>query len=305
MHLNLFYESFFFSTRDDLESLQLVRRSLLNMIVAGSSALPLRPLSAVYYSREVMKKDYKFRIFVDEDPSYEVSMDDGDVADIFFRLQHTCIKHFSVGIRDSPFLRYWKAQEDAIFIVERINFCLTDDTDYDVLDSMVNHIRPRTTTEVDVWADSWHEDGVSSKYLKVLARDSFLNSLKICRLTAWAFPPPSFFLNEPGYPIYELWCYDSNLADGIDGFIESFVRDGCANEKFESMWTKKPTKIDLPLPENTLTAGLIHQMSPCEVHSFANMKQQKRLEVHKWTFEDICWNSRGTIHILQCRVDNL
>lgn len=51
MHLDLFNGSFFFCPRSDLESVQLVRRSLLDLIAAGSNVLPLRPIYYVYMVR--------------------------------------------------------------------------------------------------------------------------------------------------------------------------------------------------------------------------------------------------------------
>ena len=47
MHLALFFESFSFCSRDDLESVQLVSQSLLDTIVDGSGVLPLRPIYRV------------------------------------------------------------------------------------------------------------------------------------------------------------------------------------------------------------------------------------------------------------------
>lgn len=41
------YELLFFYTRDELERLQPLSRSLLKMIVAGSNVLPLRPIGRI------------------------------------------------------------------------------------------------------------------------------------------------------------------------------------------------------------------------------------------------------------------
>ncbi|KAH7696688.1 hypothetical protein AAVH_36240, partial [Aphelenchoides avenae] len=179
----LLYESFSFCSRDDLERLQPLSQSLLDMIVAGSNALPLRPIDHVV--TECCAAHNKIEIFVEEnedaeesDPEYEASIHDGDFAEIFRRLQYTCTKELRVGVRDAPFLRYWKSQEAAAFV----------------------------TDVVLIWD--------------------------------YGFPPPSFILEEPGFASYELWCFDSNVADGIDVFIESFVRDGCANQKLKSVYIK-------------------------------------------------------------------
>ncbi|KAH7662590.1 hypothetical protein AAVH_43448, partial [Aphelenchoides avenae] len=103
----------------------------------------------------------------------------------------------------------------------------------------------------------------------------------------------------------------------------SFVHDGCANEKLETVcikWTdpqgqqspalkqlKEPTKIDLPLPENDLTeflTNVVHRVTQCEMHSLVNAKQCKRMELHKWTVEYDEGRRRWTSHFLQCRVQN-
>ncbi|KAH7725108.1 hypothetical protein AAVH_07386 [Aphelenchoides avenae] len=247
------------------------------MTAAGSSLPPLRPIHRVNMHCEYPND--KIEIFVDDDgrPEYEASVLDGDFAETFRRLQHSCIKTVLVGIRESPFLRYWKAQKTARFTVVTLrlrgfDFGSPTDyeeaTDYDVLDSIVNHLRPRTNEHIIVDDSSWRENGRNSKYLKVLARDSFLNNLQACRLRVQGntFPPSAFFLNEPGYRNYEIDAqYLGYKADGIDSFIESFVRDGCANKKLESVhitWYEssrhpspvlkqlgKPTKTDLPLSE--------------------------------------------------------
>lgn len=114
-------------------------------------------------------------------PDYEASVHDGDFAEIFRRLQNTCTKEVNVGIRDSPFLCYWKSQETASFSVVSIDFDLPDDTDYGLLDSIVNHLRPKSTG-VYVREYSWQENGRYSEDLKVLARDSFLNNVQTCHL---------------------------------------------------------------------------------------------------------------------------
>lgn len=135
--------------------------------------------------------DEKIAVFVEGPsggapvPDYTASTDDGDFAEIILRLQHTCIEDFCIGISDSPFLRYWKAHEAASFAVVSIDFGLTDDTDdtdYDVLDSIVNHLRPRTTEAVDVEESFWHENGYDEEKLELLTRKSFLNNLHTCRL---------------------------------------------------------------------------------------------------------------------------
>ncbi|KAH7697979.1 hypothetical protein AAVH_34932 [Aphelenchoides avenae] len=329
------YELLFYYTRDNLERLQPLSRSLLNMIVAGSNVLPLRPIHRVdmgsYFPED------KIRIFVEPlwaapEPDYEASIDDAAFAEIVRRLQHTCIKKFWVGLRDSPFLRYWRAREAAAFAVVNIRFRLADDTDYGVLDSIVNHLRP-TATKVHIDKYSWQENGdndTDRKYLELLVRESFLTNLQTCRLTVWdeAFPPPSFILEEPGYRNYEIDCVYTGegyeAADKIDGFIESFVRDGCANKSLESVcfqWydpdgqqspalkqLKKPTKVDLHLPKNDLTKWItceFHRVTKCETYSLINKNQWKRMELVKWTVEYDEDDDRHTAHVLQCRVENL
>ncbi|KAH7724710.1 hypothetical protein AAVH_07851 [Aphelenchoides avenae] len=332
------YELLFFYTRDDLERLQPLSQSLLDMIVAGSNVLALRPIYRVDMDRTGHEREGKIRIFVEFTVTngwsldYEASIHDGDFAETFRRLQHTCIKDFNLNIRDSPFLRYWKAQEAAVFTVVDIDFSLTDFTHYNVLDSTVNHLRPRAMLFV-AGKSSWHENGYKSEDLKLLARDSFLNNLQTIRLAVLdgAFPPPSAMLKEPGYPNYELRCHAYRprlvalIAEGIDDLIESFVRNGCANKKLDSVsiggfdddaqpsplpkLLNKPTKADVPLPYNDLTAWLTgcytHRVSRCETHSFVNAKQCKRMEVYKWTVEYVNGSGYHTSHMLQCRLENL
>ncbi|KAH7702348.1 hypothetical protein AAVH_30495, partial [Aphelenchoides avenae] len=235
--------------------------------------------------------DDKIKIFVEEpaanvvpEPDYEASIDDGDHAETCHRLQHVCIKDFCVGIRALPLMRYWNSQESASFTVVSIDFCLDDDTDYDVLDSIVNHANGPVPD----------------------------------------FPSPAFFFNEPGYPNYELCCSYNDAAGRIDGFIESFVRDSYANTKLKSVcmrWTewedmraatpkqlREPSKIDMPLPKNDLPEYLSRydvQVSQCEMHSFVNKKQWKRMDVYKWSLEYELFDGRFTEQILHCRVKNL
>lgn len=91
---------------------------------------------------------------------YEALADVGDFAKTFLRLQHTCIKDFYFDIRDIPFMRYWKGQEAAIFTVVNVDFRLTDFTDYDALESIVNYLRPRTSAAIHV-GESWQENGTT------------------------------------------------------------------------------------------------------------------------------------------------
>lgn len=123
-------------------------------------------------------------IFVEEDEDddepecdYEASVHDGDFAETFRRLQYTCVKFFCVEIHDSPFLRYWNEQEAASFTVVSIDVVLVETTDYDLLDSIVNHLRPKTTCVL-----VWEADSYNSERLKLLARDAFLNNLQTCGL---------------------------------------------------------------------------------------------------------------------------
>ncbi|KAH7676154.1 hypothetical protein AAVH_41937, partial [Aphelenchoides avenae] len=104
----------------------------------------------------------------------------------------------------------------------------------------------------------------------------------------------------------------------------SFVRDGCANTKLESVYLRwddgdgpqpatpkllsKPSKSDMRLPKNDLTAWLIrdgHEVSPCEMHSFVSSKQRKRMDVYKWSVHYDLWGSRRMTHVLQCLVKTL
>ncbi|KAH7714943.1 hypothetical protein AAVH_17672 [Aphelenchoides avenae] len=317
------YEILFFYTRDELERLQPLSQTMLDMTVKGSKVLPLRPIDRVEMNFDYYSED-SIKICVEEyadAPDYAASVVDGDFEQTFLRLQNTCIKEFFVRFRDSPFLRYWKTRDTAVFTVVMIKFYLTNDTDYDLLDSIVDHLRPTTAHEVDVDDSSWHEN--DNDAMELLARPSFLNNLQTCHLGVYdedGFPLPTFFLKEPGYPNYELWCHECHVADGIDGFIESFMRDGCANKKLESVrieWEdaedqpsvapkqlRKPTKTDLPLPKNDATAWLTpfdHRVAQCEMHSFANIKQWMRMDVYVWSVE--CRRDRlVTRHILLCRV---
>ncbi|KAH7703578.1 hypothetical protein AAVH_29248 [Aphelenchoides avenae] len=347
MHPILIHESLFFCPRDDLERLQPLSQSLLDIVVKGSKVLPLRPIRHVDMASAIYKQprmEDKIKIFVGRptgsdthEPDYEASIDDGDCAEIFRRLQNTCIKSIWVGIRESAFLRYWRAQETASFTVVSIEFGGLEIADTDVFDSIVNHLRPRTM-EVHAEGSSWDENGFDAWWHKhgwneemlefnLLARDSCLNYLQICQLNvSWdaAFPPPFFMLEEPGYPNYEFSCGGSQVAGGIDDFIEIFVRDGCANRKLKSVciqWEddenqqsfalkqlKKPTKIDMPLPNNDLTEWTTrraHQVTLCEMHSLVNAKQWKRMEAFKWSIDYDSAYGRHTAHLLQCRLENL
>ncbi|KAH7696510.1 hypothetical protein AAVH_36419 [Aphelenchoides avenae] len=329
MHPVLFNESFYFCPRDDLERLQPLSRSLLDMIVAGSNVLPLRPIHRVdmgYGSED------KIRIFVEDpatdgasEPDYEASILDGDFEATIRHLQNTCIMDFNVGIRGSPFLHYWNAQEAAAFTVVSIDFSLAEDTNYGVLDSIVNHLRPRTTGG-QMESSLLHLNGYSVN-LELLARESFLNNLQTCHLdvsgSAPVFPP-AFFFNEPGYPNYDVRYSYSNAADRIDGLVESFIRDGCTNRKLQSVsiqWTenddmraptpkqlRKPTKTEVSLLKSDLPAWItkyVYRVSECQMHSFVNQKQWQRMDVYKWSVEFERPDGRFTLQILHCRVKNL
>ncbi|KAH7680453.1 hypothetical protein AAVH_41172, partial [Aphelenchoides avenae] len=259
---------------------------------------------------------------VGADADYEASLHGGDFAETVRRLRHTCITNFSVGFRDSPFFRYWKAQGAAAFTVKNIFFGEPDTTDYSILDSIVNHLRPSATV-VLVNESSWRKDGWNSKKLELLARDSLLKHLHTCWLGVHhggAFPPSSFILKEPGYAHYELLCVGMNIAERIDGFIESFIRDGCTNKKLESVsikWSErshaskqlsKPTKVNVPLPKLYVMAWMApnpHRVSQCEMHAFVSTKQRQRMKVFKWTIEYEKEGCRRTTQLLQCRVEDL
>ncbi|KAH7707807.1 hypothetical protein AAVH_24962 [Aphelenchoides avenae] len=225
MHPVLFNESFYFCPRDDLERVQPLSRSLLDMIVAGSNVLPLRPIHRVdmgYGSED------KIRIFVEDpatdgasEPDYEASILDGDFEATIRHLQNTCIMDFNVGIRGSPFLHYWNAQEAAAFTVVSIDFSLAEDTNYGVLDSIVNHLRPRTTGG-QMESSLLHLNGYSVN-LELLARESFLNNLQTCHLDvagSASVLTPAFFFSEPGYPNYDVrYSYESEE----DRFLLHFI----------------------------------------------------------------------------------
>ncbi|KAH7706811.1 hypothetical protein AAVH_25958 [Aphelenchoides avenae] len=340
MHPVLFYEALFFSSRDDLECLQLLSRTLRDMIVYSSNVLPLRPICHVWMNHNSSTTN-KIRIEKcaagggDEHDYYEASVYDGDFAGTFRRLQHTCINKFSFAVRDSPFLRYWRAQEASDFVVTWICFRQPETTDYDIFDSIVNHLRPRITG-VGVVECSWRGNGRYGKAVKLLARDSVLNHLQTCRLRVGSgvfwFPPSSFIFEAPGFPNYEMWFNDSpgpseipakneppgrvtqlgrqgpgylpcNVAAEIDGFIQSFIRDGCTNKK-----PNKPTEADVPLPRMYMLEPIVrsdHRVTQCETHAFVNAKQRQQLEVFKWTIEHEHKGRRHTTTLLQCRVNDL
>lgn len=140
----------------------------------------------------------KIEIFVEGDrhkaeliPDYETSFRDGDFAEAFCRLQHSYIKLFSIGIEDSPFLRYWEAQKAADLTIVSIDFEPSETLDNDVLDSIVNLLQPRTIdVSFEHCLSQWWEDQTApynSKYLGVLARASFVNSLQTCPLNVSLF----------------------------------------------------------------------------------------------------------------------
>ncbi|KAH7695751.1 hypothetical protein AAVH_22847 [Aphelenchoides avenae] len=334
MQADHFYESFFFCSRKDLEGLQLVRKSVRKRILRHSQVLPLRPVWRVDMAHYCYEE---IRIFVeqptcsfDADPDYEHSINDGNFEEAFRRLQNTCINEFFVGIRDSAFLRYWISREDASFTVVSIVFDVADveDNGTAILDSIINRLRPRTM-DTDVEESSWSKYDSNSAYTALLARESFVNSLHTCRLLGaepGAYSPPDFFLNGPGYANYELCCNYLDTPNLIDGFIESFVRDDYPNKKLESVWLKwgewnepartpkklsNPTKVDVPLPENDFTRRcarffnrrVCHQ---CEMHSFVNLKQWKRMDVHKWRVDyELVDRRRVTDYFFLVRVNRV
>lgn len=70
----------------------------------------------------------------------------------------------------------------------------------------------------------------------------------------------------------------------------------------------KPTKVDMPMPDNDMTAWLdpaCHPVSQCEMHSFTDKKYRKQMEVYKWSNEFERPHGRFSTHIIQCRVKNL
>ncbi|KAH7709488.1 hypothetical protein AAVH_23244 [Aphelenchoides avenae] len=171
--------------------------------------------------------------------------------------------------------------------------------------------------QVDVSKAAWHEDGYYSEKLLLLARDSFLDSLKFCYFQIFAdvFPATAFFLKHPGYPNYVLSCVDNcQAADGIDRFIEKL-------ESVLIMWhdprdqqlpapkqLSKSTKIDMPLLEDDMTAWItpgVHQVSQCEMQVFVNAKQWKQMKAYMWSVEYNVGCSGLTTHILQFRVENV
>ncbi|KAH7715345.1 hypothetical protein AAVH_17278 [Aphelenchoides avenae] len=336
MHPVTYYESLLFCIRDDLERLQPVSKSLLNTIVRSSKVLPLRPIHRVYfaypigYSIRIFLKPYADEFDHDPVPDYETGVDEeepyyGDFRETFLRLQNTCIKFFNVRIRDSEFLRYWQAQETA-FTVVSINAPVgkhTQDGDYKLLDTIMNFLRPRST-EPYTDESAWQISVKGRLYVELLYRDSFLNNLQTCFLSVWDddFPPPSFLLDWPSYRSFMVWCGDGQVVGGIDRFIESFVRHGCAN-KLESVLVRwddsvqqpspalkqlsEPLKTDVALPENTLVERIpaVRRVSRCETKFFENTMQWKRLEVYKWSIQYDLYDGPRTTHVLKCLVKHL
>ncbi|KAH7711601.1 hypothetical protein AAVH_21068 [Aphelenchoides avenae] len=281
MQPELRYELFY--TRDQLERLQPLSRTLFDMIV-HSHALLLRPISIVWMDTD--GSNDKIQVSEDDDTGflesdYEASVRDGDFA-------------------ETALLLYWQAQETD-FTVVNIDVELPERTYFDfVPNAIVRHLRPRAM-QFAVTDTAWYGNGDGSEYLELLVRDSFLTSLKTCCLyvQSGAFPPPAFFFNEHGYANYELKCFKDTEVDAIDRFIESFVQGRCANNKLVSVcigWKvwgapsrmpkqlSKPTKIDMP--DIDFVASLIpfvERVSQCEMHSFVNAKQWMRMDAYKWT----------------------
>lgn len=154
------------------------------------------------------------------------SIRDGDFEETFRRLQRVCIKEFQVWSCDSPFLGYWKAmQETADFTVVRVDCKLTydtndvdweayydgaeidppDTTDYDALDAIVNHLRPKTA-DFNVKESSWQEN----RHNELVSRDSFLNNLETCdvsvsisSLSQWPLPACEFEFTHFSWSTYQ------------------------------------------------------------------------------------------------------
>lgn len=125
--------------------------------------------------------DAMIQISVDDTQIYDAPTHYGDFAETYRRLQHTCIKWFDVSICDSPFLRYWMAQEAAVFNVVYIDFRIAFNGHYEIFDSIVKHVRPKTTI-VATGGYGWHEAGRNTELMKLLTRKSLLNSLRTCCL---------------------------------------------------------------------------------------------------------------------------
>ncbi|KAH7699832.1 hypothetical protein AAVH_33058 [Aphelenchoides avenae] len=64
----------------------------------------------------------------------------------------------------------------------------------------------------------------------------------------------------------------------------------------------------MPLPRIDAVAWITrkdHRVTPCEMHSFVNARQWKRMDVYKWSVEFERFDSRRTAHILQRLVKDL
>ncbi|KAH7698546.1 hypothetical protein AAVH_34359 [Aphelenchoides avenae] len=267
MHPALFFESFFFCSRNNLERLQPLSRLLLNMIANGSKDCwdPEDVIHICVVERCNMQPDYEASIHA-------------DFAEIFLRLQNTCIRRFGVAIRDSPFRRYWNAEETASFTVLRIDFHL-----------------PRS---------------MNCRWKRLSSAGILPQRARIPDLRA------GVLLRNVADGVDDL--IESFVRDGCSNTKLKSVYIKCdeGGEDRSSPAPKqlsKPTKIDMPFPKINLTYSLTcdDDETQCEIHSFENTKQWKQMEVYKWTVEYDCGFRPGggcfrkTIHILQCHMKNL
>ncbi|KAH7714231.1 hypothetical protein AAVH_18419 [Aphelenchoides avenae] len=66
--------------------------------------------------------------------------------------------------------------------------------------------------------------------------------------------------------------------------------------------------MDVPIPKTDMVMYLVprdHIVSRCEVQTFTNAHQSKRMEVHTWSMKYWGHSSRVTTHILLCRLTNV
>lgn len=112
---------------------------------------------------------------------------EGDFEQTFRRLQNICVKDFVIGIRDNPFLRHWmEAQKTAAFtdfIVVNFHIQPTDAATIEVVDSIVNHLRPKAAGFFIQRGQKKRNEGV----LFLMCQDAFLNNLETFRLTVSLF----------------------------------------------------------------------------------------------------------------------
>ncbi|KAH7709490.1 hypothetical protein AAVH_23246 [Aphelenchoides avenae] len=203
MQPELRYEILLFCTRNELEHLQPLSRTLLDVIVARAKKLPLRPISWVRMRPAKGWTGLRFDGSVTDvihfhlndpeeidgeteygDPDYETSVMNGDFEELYRRLQNVSIDYFSFDISENRFMQYWRAQQGASnFTVKDIGFRLRADTDYDTLDCIVNFLHPTEFDSVSCSSPSSKYGLTGSQWTDLLKRDSFLSTVKTTSLT--------------------------------------------------------------------------------------------------------------------------